>query len=77
MENFSSLLTTSDVAKILGNTPREISRAVRRGDIEPHFKAPGLRGAMFFDPAEVEHYRAMRELQNMGKTKAHRTKAVG
>lgn len=67
MENFSSLLTTSDVAKILGNTPRDVSRAVRRGDIEPRFKAPGLRGAMFFDPSEVEHFRAMRELQTAGK----------
>lgn len=67
MDNFSSLLTTSDVAKILGSSPRYVSRVVRRGDLEPRFKAPGLRGAMFFDPAEVEHFRAMRELQTAGR----------
>lgn len=69
MENLSVLLTTSEAANILGSSPRDVARLVKRGDLVPAVKAPGLRGAMFFEPKEVEHYQAMRELQTAGKGK--------
>lgn len=67
MENFSSLLTTSEVANKIGKTPRDVARLVTSGLLQPAFKAPGLRGAMFFSPSEVEHLQVMRDLQTAGK----------
>ncbi|WP_237236078.1 helix-turn-helix domain-containing protein [Rothia nasimurium] len=61
------LLPTSAVAKELGISVSYVSKLVKSGRLEPSNQAPGLRGAMFFDPAEVEHFRAMRELQTAGK----------
>lgn len=63
------LLPTATVAKELGISVSYVSKLVKRGFLEPANQAPGLRGAMFFTPAEVEHYRAMRELQTAGKAK--------
>lgn len=67
MNNIGDLLTAREVAEKIGRTPRDVSRLVKSGELLPAFRAPGLRGAMFFTHAEVEHYRAMRELQTAGK----------
>lgn len=48
MEN---LLTTAQVAEKRGVSPSAISQAVSRGDLQPAFKLPGLRGAFLFDPS--------------------------
>lgn len=48
------LLSTQDVADLLGVTPSTISRRVATGELTPAMKAPGIRGAMFFRRADVE-----------------------
>lgn len=77
MFNQAPLFNTRQVAEKLGVSPMQISRLARSGQLPPAVKAPGKRGAYLFAPAEVEHYRAMRELQTVGKTKAHPIKEVG
>lgn len=69
----ADLLTTAETGKVLDIKPREVSRLVQRGDLTPALKSPGLRGPMFFDPAEVEQVRVLRELEAAGKPKtSHR-----
>lgn len=63
METLTYLLTSQQAAKILKVKPREIARMVEKEQLQPAFKAPGLRGAYFFDPKEVEYTRARRELE--------------
>ncbi len=48
-----NLVTSADVAALLGVSVRTVSRMVARGDLVPVVKAPGLRGALLFDPAHV------------------------
>lgn len=50
------LLTTAQVAVKLGVTPRTVARMVERGELTPVTQAPGLRGARFFDPADLLPY---------------------
>lgn len=47
-------LTTAEAAERLGTSTRSIHRMVEDGRLEPAFKAPGVRGAMFFNPADVD-----------------------
>ena len=47
------LLTTAQVAERLNVSVPTINRWVRDGRITPTVEAPGLRGARFFDPADV------------------------
>lgn len=71
------LVSSAEAAASLKVTPRYIAKLVKDGSITPVHKNPGRTGAYLFTAEEVEHCRAMRELQDMGKAKAHRTKAVG
>lgn len=65
----SELLTTRQVAEILAVSPRTVARLANESQLETVAKAPGKRGAMFFERKEVEHYKTMRELQTAGATK--------
>jgi predicted transcriptional regulator len=47
-------ITTADAARMLGVTPAAISLKVKRGQLEPVLKLPGLRGAFLFDSASIE-----------------------
>lgn len=47
-------MATRNVARILGQTSRTIQRKAERGELEFLFKAEGLTGAYFFDPAYIE-----------------------
>ncbi|MBM7052229.1 MerR family transcriptional regulator [Rothia sp. ZJ1223] len=71
------MVTSAEAAARLGVTQRYIAKLVKDGSITPLHKNPGRTGAYLFTSEEVEHACAMRELQDAGKTKAHRTKAVG
>jgi hypothetical protein len=50
------LLTTSQVAEILGRTPRRVSQLVRSGQLHPELKLEGIRGAYLFRPQDVEAF---------------------
>ena len=54
------MLTTSEAAKALGVEVSTVARWANEGTLPIAFKAPGIRGAMFFDPAEVERVRMER-----------------
>jgi DNA-binding transcriptional MerR regulator len=54
MPNVEQLLPTSEAASILQCDVRTIHRLVRRGQLTPTLKAPGLRGAYMFRRADVE-----------------------
>ena len=58
--NVAHMLTTSQAAEALGVDVSTIARLANAGDLKVAFKAPGVRGAMFFDPAEVERLRLER-----------------
>ena len=47
-------LTTAQVAELYGLTPAAISYRVRRGQITPAMKAPGVRGAYLFRLSDIE-----------------------
>jgi hypothetical protein len=59
--NTSQLLTTAQVAEIIGRSPRHVSRLVQRGELTPAAEAPGgARGrayAYLFDARDVEVYK--------------------
>lgn len=46
-------LTTAQVAEMAGVHGSVVSRAVERGELEPCFRAPGTRGAMWFRRDDV------------------------
>ena len=48
------LLTTAEVAERLGVSVWTVHRWTDAGRITPAVKAPGIRGAYMFEPAEVE-----------------------
>lgn len=50
----NELIPTADVAARFGVDVRTIHRLVAAGRLVPATKAPGLRGAYLFTPAEVE-----------------------
>lgn len=47
-------IPTRDVAKRLQISVPSVTRLVRDGALEPVAKAPGVRGAYLFDPADVD-----------------------
>jgi len=47
-------LTTAEVAERLKVTPSAVSLMVKRGDLKPALKLPGIRGAFLFDTASIE-----------------------
>lgn len=54
--NFA-LVDTQDAASDLGVSVSTVIRKVAAGQLVPAMKAPGKRGAFFFDRAEVERVR--------------------
>lgn len=50
----SDLLSTRDVAERRGVAVTTVARWVRDGRLTPALRLPGIRGAMFFEPAEVD-----------------------
>ena len=48
------LLTTAEVAVLLGVSPREVARRVSTGSLEAMAKLPGVRGAYVFERAAIE-----------------------
>ena len=58
------LLTTAEAARVLQVSPSAVSRMVTREELVPAFKAPGVRGSMFFDPAVVEKLAARRAAES-------------
>lgn len=49
----AELIPTSTAAELLGVTPRQVARLVKRGSIAPALKLPGTTGAYLFDPAHI------------------------
>jgi hypothetical protein len=52
----TELLTTADVAAQAGVHVSTVTRAVALGELEPAFRAPGQKGAMWFEPAAVHSW---------------------
>lgn len=50
----ADLLTTAQVARILGVSVATVNRWADSGELPTAFKAPGLRGARLFHTTEVE-----------------------
>lgn len=50
----ADLVTTADVARILGKDVSTVNRMVARGDLTPAIKAPGKRGAHLFTKSSVD-----------------------
>lgn len=48
------LLTSAQVAERFGVDVRTVARWVNAGRLTPAIEAPGLRGARFFHPDDVE-----------------------
>lgn len=58
MPNVDDLLTTAQVAKILGKSIPTVNRYATSGELVSARKLPGLRGAYLFTPQAVEAFRA-------------------
>lgn len=71
MQTVMQMMTTREAADRLGVSTSQVTRLVKRGEIEPAIQAPGKRGAFLFTVDEVEHCRAMRELRGAGKGKGN------
>lgn len=54
----TQLLTTPQVAVALGVSTRTVYRLATAGRLVPALKLPGPNGALLFDPADVEAFRA-------------------
>lgn len=50
----TQLLTTAEVAEILGCSPRTVARMADNGELEAAHKHNGLRGAYLFEKAAVD-----------------------
>lgn len=68
MTKKDAIVSTSQAAKILGVTPQTVRRLVERGEIEAQRVVNGYHGRLMLASSEVEHLKAMRELQRAGKT---------
>ena len=53
MSQNETLLTTKEAADALGVVPQTIAKWVESGRLTPTLRGPGLRGPMFFAPADV------------------------
>ncbi len=56
----NGLLTSPEVAALLGCSPRTVHRLVTSEDLIPAHKLPGPNGAFLFEPEAVEMYRRQR-----------------
>lgn len=50
----ADLLSTAEVAEMLGILPRSVAQRVQRGTLMPALKLPGQTGAYLFDRDEIE-----------------------
>lgn len=57
----TDLLTTAQVAAIIGRNTRYVARLVDAGRLTPLTKLPGLRGAYLFRAVDVEAIDARRQ----------------
>lgn len=55
MPNTDNLIPTAEVARLNGVNVRTVHRWVDKGVIKPAAKAPGLRGALLFNAADVQN----------------------
>lgn len=55
-----TLLTSPEVARLLGCSNRTVHRLVISEDLLPALKLPGPNGAFLFDPNVVEMFRRQR-----------------
>jgi excisionase family DNA binding protein len=55
------MLTTSQVAEILGKSTRRITQLVKSGRLRPALKLEGIRGAYLFEPQAVDRFLAAEE----------------
>ena len=63
MHNPPDEVTTSEALGILGlKSPSTISRAVTEGRLRPSRKLPGATGPYLFNRADVEAFKASREV---------------
>lgn len=58
MQNLSHLKPTAEVAERLGKSVATITRYVKAGRISPVIKGEGLRGAMWFNPDDIERLKS-------------------
>lgn len=58
--NNAELLPSKEAAEELGISRSTLNRWVEQHVITPSAKAPGLRGAFLFAPAEVKRVKALR-----------------
>lgn len=54
-------MSTREAAELLGVSRTTIRHMIERGDLAPVLQGPGIRGAQFFDRADVEALAAARE----------------
>lgn len=54
MSDNDELLTSFQVAVILGKSPRTVQRMAKTGEIPPAQKLPGPNGAFLFRRGEIE-----------------------
>lgn len=50
----TDLVPTAEVARILGRDVRTVHRLVASGQLTPAVRAPGIRGALLFDRADID-----------------------
>jgi len=48
------LIPTSEAARMLNESVRQVNRRVERGELEAASKLPGLRGARLFERTVIE-----------------------
>jgi excisionase family DNA binding protein len=58
MPNTDHLIGSAEACTILGVDRSTLSRWVQLGKITPAMQLPGSKGAMLFDRADVERYKA-------------------
>jgi hypothetical protein len=56
-----ALLTARETAEILGCSVFTIARLAQRGDLRTALKGDGVRGARWFDPADIDAFKQQRE----------------
>ncbi|WP_130864622.1 helix-turn-helix domain-containing protein [Acidipropionibacterium timonense] len=57
----TTLMSSSEVARVLGCTPRTVSRLVAADVLTPAAKGPGLRGAFLFNAGDIARLKRERD----------------